>query len=126
MQNEKYDTLIREVREISSDIARLDADLTKDRQDLADFKVKMARLAEEVKQSRKETSAITKDVGDKVKDTLKPAVKEVTALKDEISKKKTIVVTRGVLDWFRQRVNGGNEEATPKTSQAKKEKGGEK
>jgi len=39
-------------------------------------------------------SAVVDDVGDRVKNTLKPAVKEVSSLKEEIEKKK--VVTRKI------------------------------
>ncbi len=100
----KYNTLIKEVREISSDIARLDADLTKDRQELSDFKVQMATLTEEVKQLRVQMAHITGDVGDKVKDTLKPAVKAVDNLKDEIKKKKSINFGGNrFLSWFKRK-----------------------
>lgn len=106
----QYETLIKEVREISSDIARLDADLTQDRRELADFRVQMATLVEEVNQLRKEMAAITGDVGDRVKDTLRPAVKEVTALKDEIKKRRSIVITRkGILSWVKSCIKKGGE-----------------
>ena len=50
-------------------------------------------------------SAITTDVGDKVKDTLKPAVKEVKSLKNEIKKKKSITFKRiKVFAWIKQKL----------------------
>jgi chromosome segregation ATPase len=92
--DEKYKTLINEIRGISSDIASLNEDLIKDRQGLADLNVKIETLKSEVEQLRKEISAVVDDVGDRVKNTLKPAVKEVSSLKEEIEKKK--VVTRKI------------------------------
>lgn len=108
MIDRKYHTLIKEVREISSDIARLDADLTKDRHNLANLEVNMAGLSEEVKQLRKQMESIKRDVGHEVKDTLRPAVKEVTKLKNEIKGKKSIIIKRGeFLAWFKQRIKRG-------------------
>jgi len=108
MIDHKYQTLIKEIRDISSDIARLDQDLTRDRQDVADIKVNMANLSEEVNQLRREMAAITSDVGDKVKDTLKPAVKEVHSLKDAIQKKRQVII-KGVsfYSWVKSKFKGG-------------------
>ena len=108
MENKKYQVLIEEVRGISSDIARLDLDLTRDRHELADFKVQMATLTEEVKQLRKEMSAIKGDVGREVEDTLKPVSKDMNALQKEISKKKTLIITKnGLVDFFKIKLGGG-------------------
>jgi len=92
MIDKKYQTIIGEIRDISSDIARLDGDLTKDRQDLQDFKVQMTTLTEEVEQLRKELYSVLKNVSSKVKKSLQPAVEEVSNLKKEIKQKKMIAL----------------------------------
>lgn len=105
MIDKKYQTIIGEIREISSDIARLDADLTKDRNDLSDFRVQMANLATEVEQLRKEFNSVVDDVSLKVKETLEPAIKEVYNLKKEMEQKK-VVALKSVSLWnyFRFRI----------------------
>ena len=100
----KYETLIGEVREISSDIARMDDDLTKDRQGMQDFQVKLDTLAGQVEQLRKEFSSVVDDIEHKVKETLKPAIKEVKQLKKEMEQKKVVALkTMSFWNFFRFR-----------------------
>jgi chromosome segregation ATPase len=105
MIDKKYQTIIGEIRDISSDIARLDADLTKDRNDLSDSKVQMATLTGQVEQLRKEFSAVVEDINQKVTEALKPAIKEVKNLKKEMEQKK-VVALKSISFWnfFRFRV----------------------
>lgn len=105
MKDEKYQTIIGEIRDISSDIARLDGDLTKDRQDLQDFNVKMESLKGEIEQLRKEFGSVVEDINQKVKEALKPAIKEVHNLKKEMEQKKMIALKSVSLwNFFRFRV----------------------
>jgi len=110
MEDKQFEVLLNEIRGVSSAIERLSNDLgrdaTRDRQEASDHSVALATITEGVRQMRKAVNTITGDVGDKVGDTLKPAVKEVvvatTSLKKEISKKKSIIITKnGIIDWFK-------------------------
>ena len=104
MDTNQYKVIVEEIRGISSDIARLDLDLTRDRHELSDFKVQMATLTEEVKQLRKEMTAMKNEVGREVEDSLKPVTKDMNALSKEIKQKKTLIITKnGFMDWIRNR-----------------------
>ena len=105
--DKKYETLIGEIREISSDIARLDADLTKDRQDLQDFRVQMSTMTSEVEELRKELNSVLANVSIKVKESLEPAIDEVKKLKKEIGGKKTIAL-KNISIWSLLKFGGKN------------------
>jgi chromosome segregation ATPase len=105
MLDKKYETIIGEIRDISSDIARLDNDLTKDRHDLADFKVRIDTLTSEMEQFRKEFNSVLTDIESKVKEALKPAIKEVKNLKKEMEQKKVVALkSMSFWNFFRFRV----------------------
>lgn len=98
LDNTHYKNIMAEVRGMREEVGRIDRDLSRDRQDIEDFKVQMASMKEEIKQLRQEINANASKVKDKVEDALEPARHEVAKLTQEIKKKKTVMVHKK--NWF--------------------------
>lgn len=101
MSDAQYDVILKEIRDLAekvqgtrTEIAELDRDLTRDRQEIGDTKVALSSLKEEVAQLRKTVNISSEDVERKVSDVVDPASERlVDAVKDlnqEIKTKKTI------------------------------------
>jgi len=108
MEDQQYNALMGELRSLREEvqgtrdeIARVDRDLTKDRHDLEDFRVKLGGLDEQIVSMKRLITGNVDDVGDRVTDALRPAMKEVASLKQEIKNKKSIVVLKeGFFTWL--------------------------
>ncbi len=110
MIDDQYKNLIGEVRGIRKEIAQIDSDLAKDRQDLGDFRVEMAGMKDELKEFRGMINQNAERVGNKVTDALEPAVDSVESLRREIKKKKTIIISKNkLIDWFKLKLSQKNE-----------------
>src|SRR3972149_4981328 len=101
MEDQHYNALMAELRSVREDvqatrdeIARVDRDLAKDRHDLEDFRVKLSNQDEQIDSIKRLVTSNVDDIGDRVTDALKPAVKEVASLKEEIRNKKSIIITK--------------------------------
>lgn len=109
MEDQQYKALFGELKSIKEEvqatrdeIARVDRDLCKDREDLENFRVSLSNVVDEIKSLKSMVTKNVDNVGDKVTDALKPAVKEVTSLKQEIKKKKTITIFKtGIMDHIK-------------------------
>lgn len=110
IDDKRYQILMEEIRGIRNEVSRIDRDLGNDREHIGDLVVKMETLAQEVKQMRTLLKGSEDRVQDKVYDVLKPAVKEVAALKEEIKEKHTIVLTSGkFMDKIKKWLGGGEQ-----------------
>jgi DNA repair exonuclease SbcCD ATPase subunit len=109
MEKNQYKVIIEELRDVKAKIqetrdeaGRIDRDLTKDRHDLEDFRVRLGRVEEEIQSLKRLLTENVETMKDKVQDALKPAVKEVASLKQEIAKKRSIIVTKNsLIDWIK-------------------------
>ena len=110
MKDNQYDNLIEEVRGIRKEIAQIDRDLAKDRQDLCDFRIEMAGMKSELKEFRGMIGSNAERVEEKVTDALGPAIRSVDSLKREIKKKKTIIISKSkFIDWIKLKLSQKNE-----------------
>jgi len=99
MEDQQYNALMGELRSLREEvqgtrdeIARVDRDLTKD---------KLGGLDEQIVSMKRLITGNVDDVGDRVTDALRPAMKEVASLKQEIKNKKSIVVLKeGFFTWL--------------------------
>jgi chromosome segregation ATPase len=106
----QYENLMAEIRGLREEVGRIDRDLSRDREDLEDFKVEMATMKEEIKQVRLGLNANADKVKDKVGDALQPARHEMAKLTQEIKKKKTLIITKsGIVDWIKSKFGGGKQ-----------------
>jgi len=111
MDEQQYKALFSELKTIKEDIqatrdevSRVDRDLGNDRVDFENFRVMLGGVIEEVKSLKRLSTNNVANMQDKVTDALKPAVQEVSSLKEEIKKKKTITFgKRSLGQWFKER-----------------------
>ena len=85
MKDDQYEVLLETIRGMRTEVASIDRDLVRDRQDMQNFQVRLAALEEEMKQLRRAINTNAERVGDKVQDAIDPLAKL-------ISKKKTMVL----------------------------------
>jgi predicted nuclease with TOPRIM domain len=104
MNDDQYKVLLSEIRECRDEVqqtrdetARIDRDLTKDRNDLGDFRVRLQAVENQIESMRRLIMDNQSNMKDSVQDALRPAVRQVTALTNEIKKKRSIIITRGSL-----------------------------
>ena len=97
MQNEQLKVILEEIRDLKKDlqstrdeVARVDRDLSHDRTDLEDFRVKLSTVIEEIQSMKRMLRLTPQHIKEKVDDALAPAVQATTDLKKEIKKKKSI------------------------------------
>jgi len=97
MQNEQLKVILDEIRDLKKDlqstrdeVARVDRDLSHDRTDLEDFRVRLGTVIEEIKSMKRMLALTPQHVQEKVTDAMAPAVQATTDLKKEIKKKKSI------------------------------------
>jgi chromosome segregation ATPase len=103
----QYKNLMGEIRGMREEVGRIDRDLARDRHDLEDFRVQMDTMKSEIQQLREALTANADRVKDKVTDAVQPITKEVTKLKDVISKKKTLYIFKnGFKDWLKSKWMG--------------------
>jgi predicted translin family RNA/ssDNA-binding protein len=102
MDDSQYKNVMEELRGMREEVGRIDRDLARDRNDLADFRVQMEGMQSEIKQLRESLNANADRVKDKVTDAVQPIQTEVTKLKNVIKDKKTLFVFRnGFKDFFK-------------------------
>lgn len=109
MEDQQYKALFGELKSIKEEVqatrdevARIDRDLCKDREDLENFRVHLGHVVEQIDSLKRLSTSNVTNMQDQVTDALKPAVKEVSSLKQEIKKKKTIFINRrSISEWFK-------------------------
>jgi hypothetical protein len=112
MEDQQYKALFGELKSIKEEVqatrdevARIDRDLCKDREDLENFRVHLGHVVEQIDSLKRLSTSNVTNMQDQVTDALKPAVKEVSSLKQEIKKKKFITIFKTGLwerikNWF--------------------------
>lgn len=91
---DQYEILVSSVRRIEDSLASIDRDLEHDRQDMQDFKIRLATLENEFRELRKSVNQSSDKVRDKVADVVTPMQEEVTGavtdLKEAVEKKRVL------------------------------------
>lgn len=103
MEDQQYKALFGELKSIKEEVqatrdevARIDRDLCKDREDLENFRVHLGHVVEQIDSLKRLSTSNVTNMQDQVTDALKPAVKEVSSLKQEIKRKRLFLLTEGV------------------------------
>lgn len=105
MEEAEYKNLLGEVQGLRKEVAQIDRDLAKDRQDIGSFRVAMESMTAELKEFRGMIGTNADKVKDKVTDALEPAIGAVDSLKKEIKAKKTIVIhTSKIIDFIKSKL----------------------
>lgn len=112
MDTENYKVLLEEIRGTREEVGRIDRDLAKDRQDIGDFKVRLAGVEAEIKEMRIAIISQANKVKDKVSDAVEPMEKQIAGLTQTIKKKKTLVliekigILRQIKGWWSTIIRG--------------------
>ena len=78
-------------------------DLAKDRGDLNDFTVEVARLGAEIRTLLSHQTHQAEKISDAVEDAIEPVMEEAKGLKNIIKKKKTMILKpKGLLGFFKR------------------------
>lgn len=111
MEDDKYKVLLDEIKSVKEEvqatrdeIARVDRDLTKDREYIEDFRVRLGRLEAEVQSMKRLLFRQADKVKDRVEDVVQPAVKEVRSLKSAIDKKNIRVIRQDFWSWVKKQI----------------------
>jgi len=94
----QYDTLIASMRELERKLDSMEADLTRDRQDIQDTKIGLKTLEGEMQQLRQSVNSMADRVKDKVAGVVVPAMEgvadDIDKFKKAVEKKKFIAFKR--------------------------------
>lgn len=89
---ETNDIILSTVRKVEDQIASIDRDLEKDRQNLQNLTIEVKTLASQMEEVRRAINLNAERVRDKVADVVEPVMGATRDLQDEIHNKKTLVV----------------------------------
>lgn len=81
MTEDQYKVLVESIQACRDEIARVDRDLGKDREDIQEFSIRMGAVEDQVESLRKSLNTQANKIGDKVTDAISPITDTLNEVK---------------------------------------------
>lgn len=92
MNNDEFKVMLERIDAVQNTVNRIDKDLEADRRDLQDFSIRLGKVETVVDEVKKSMWQVSSRTQDRVSEAVAPMIEETQHLREEIDKKRTLIL----------------------------------